>query len=429
MMAPLATPSIVLAFMWAGCGFQVELGLDDGSLVPDAGPCVAASVSCASPDVLRTCSGEDAIAVDTACPWGCVSSGTARCGVLQPSGGVIASQDLGTVGLADLEIARDTTLDANTGEIKGIRASGIGVEDGVAFEMRTSGSVFRMASLRVSKLMKLSGDHAVVFIADGPITIDAVIDGRGDPLCEMMGRVAGPGGLDGGEKESTAIGPGGGGGTMLDDHGGGGGGGGAVGGNGGLNTPGGAPFDAVDAEKLVGGGGGGGGGGNANAGTGGGGGAAIQFVSNTSITIGSSGGINAGGCGGDEGGGGSDGGGGGGAGGMIVLEAPVVTIAGRLAVNGGGGGTHGAIGSPATLDRIAAPGGSSVDGIGGAGGTGAALSGVAAASGTYGGGGGSVGRIRIKTRSGTTTITSTSLMSPALDDSPTTATASQADID
>ena len=73
-------------------------------------------------------------------------------------------------------------------------------------------------------------------------------------------------------------------------------------------------------------------------GAGGAGGGAVYVVSQSSITIASFGVVNTGGAGGGGGGNVDGGGGGGGAGGMILLEAPAVSIAGKLGANGGGGG-------------------------------------------------------------------------------------------
>ncbi len=56
------------------------------------------------------------------------------------------------------------------------------------------------------------------------IVIDSVVDGRGDPVCDLAGKIAGPGRFDDGNLGMSASGPGGGAGTATDDHGGGGGG-------------------------------------------------------------------------------------------------------------------------------------------------------------------------------------------------------------
>jgi hypothetical protein len=285
--------------------------------------------------------------------------------------------------------------------------------------------VFRFRSLRVSNTLSLDGDRAVVIIAGGEIALDAEIDAA---ICGAEGRDAGPGGFDGGNRRTTALGEGGGSGTLTNAQGGGGGGHGATGGLGGAGGLGGPAFDIAN---LGGGGGGGGGGGAGNSGFGAGGGASIQLVSNTVITVAAAGGINAGGCGGDAGTGANDAGGGGGAGGTILLEAPSITIAGALAVNGGSGGTHNASGAPATRDRMPAPGAIApvvADGNGGAGGAANILAGGDASGGTFGAGGGAVGRMRFQTRTGTATVDNL-FLSPALDDDPTSTTQGPASIE
>ncbi len=94
------------------------------------------------------------------------------------------------------------------------------------------------------------------------IVIDSVVDGRGDPVCDLAGKIAGPGRFDDGNLGMSASGPGGGAGTATDDHGGGGGGHGEAGGAGGIG------FGTPELPMLVVGG--------LNAGSGGGGGAAIE---------------------------------------------------------------------------------------------------------------------------------------------------------
>jgi hypothetical protein len=299
------------------CGFDSPGSGDD----EPSGP-----ASCTSETMLRT-SSEDGATV-TECAWGCLSDDSPRCATFTPAAGVATSADLQAPGLADL-VLDNATIDTDDGEIPGRRDKGIDVKEGIDFQVRsTTASVLRVKSLRVTGNVKLRGDHAIAIVAEGTITIEGIIDGRGDPICAP--RVAGPGGSDGGAAKLTAPGMGAGAGTLAGDSGGGGGGHGAAGGNGGgtVGAAGGMAFGTTAITELIGGGGGGGGGSGNNSGTGGGGGAAIQLVSNKSITIAMTGGINAGGCGGGKGSGGNDGGGGGGAGGMILLEAPTITIAG-----------------------------------------------------------------------------------------------------
>lgn len=418
--------SAAIAALSAGCTFTRAGG-------PDLDLCAAPSTSCASDTVLRTCAAEGATAVETECAWGCVSAAaTARCGTLMPAGGVITPLDFDPAGLADI-VLTDTTINTDDGEILGVRPRDPGVKNGIDFQKPGNASVFRLKSLRITGTVLLAGRRAIAIVAQEAITLEGLVDGRGDPICANAGKDAGPGGFDGGNAKSNAAGPGGGAGTSAGDSGGGGGGHGGTGGTGGgTGGAGGLAFGRAELSMLVGGGGGGGGGSGNASGTGGGGGAALQLASGTSITIAATGDINAGGCGGDQGDGGSDGGGGGGAGGTILLEAPRIVIAGRLAVNGGGGGTRLGFGGHATLGRTPAPGGiapTTANGNGGPGGAGATLAGGMPVGGTFGAGGGAVGRMRFHTREGTVTVEAGAVLSPALDDSPTTTTQAPARVE
>ncbi|HEY5937439.1 MAG TPA: hypothetical protein VIU61_22490, partial [Kofleriaceae bacterium] len=127
------------------------------------------------------------------------------------------------------------------------------------------------------------------------------------------------------------------------------------------------------------------------------------------------------------------GGGGGGAGGTILLEAPVIEGAGKLAVNGGGGGAGDdsgsdmrptAFGEAGRLDRSTAAGAvGSLTGSGGGRGAAAASydgePGILSAT-HAGGGGGAVGRIKLDTRLGA--VETTGDMSPGLGDPGSTCT-------
>ncbi|HWU87500.1 MAG TPA: hypothetical protein VN253_09510 [Kofleriaceae bacterium] len=157
-------------------------------------------------------------------------------------------------------------------------------------------------------------------------------------------------------------------GTGNSNGGGGGGGGyrlgGGAGGNGSNGSPG-VGGGSISAPMDVYGGcaGGRGAGGGGAGGAGGSSGGAIQLTAKTSITIASTGRINAGGAGG-RGAQSNGGGGGGGSGGFIGLDAPMVTVESNavLAANGGGGGTgcksqSGPDGSNGSLVITRAPGG------------------------------------------------------------------------
>lgn len=428
----------VLAFTLLGCG--TFFGLDqphlgdggtDGPPVPDGGVCTTASVECASADVLRTCNEPGVDPIDTVCAWGCLEA-PAHCGRLVPAGGAVTSDDLAAdPQLVDVTV--DTvTINSDTGAIgpaltpTSIRGAGEGVVDGIAFETRGTASVFRVGSLAIDGPVTVTGSHAVAVVSAGAIRVNAVVDMRG--TCTLT--TAGPGGFPGGPAGEAAGGSGAGmAGTTINEGGGGGGHGGAGGAGGrpfGAGPSGGASFGMPDVAQLVGGGGGGGGASVSTGGAGGGGGGALQLASNTRIEIATGGGINAGGCGGKAAPGAQNGcGGGGGAGGTILLEAPVITIGGTLAVNGGGGAggsDSGQNGQAGALARSAASGGAgAAGGVGGAGAAAADINGSAGAGAMRsGGGGGAIGRMRFHTRAGSATIEAAAVLSPSLDDGTTT---------
>ncbi len=419
----------VLLVLAAGCRQVLGLespthGASDAGIdayIPDAGPCSAASAQCIS-DVLRTCSNPGAMPVDTTCSWGCVSGGNgAHCGELVPAGGGVLPGDLTpdttlvdtTLSGVSLIINADTGAIGTLAQPTVIRPSGTGVMNGIDYAVRNGVAIFRFGSLTISGGVGPYGSHALALVADGAISVTGVLDMRAP--CINQGSL---GGSPGGNPGMAATGQGGGGGGSS-GIGGSGGGYGGVGGRGGLNgvNSTGPAFGDAQITKLAGGGGGGGGSGGA----GGAGGGAVQLVSNTSISI--PGGINAGGCGGKTSSGTGNGGGGGGAGGTILLEAPAITINGKLAVNGGGGGGVGGsgVGADGTLDRNPAAGGVGSVLNGAVGAAGATTNGAdGAISVPLGaGGGGGLGRIRLDTQSGSASITNGALLSPALTDNST----------
>jgi hypothetical protein len=141
-------------------------------------------------------------------------------------------------------------------------------------------------------------------------------------------------------------------------------------------------------------------------GPGGRGGGAVMLVA-SSITINSTGRIDACGGGGGYGRSGDGGGGGGGSGGFILLEAKTLQIDGAVIANGGGGGEGGEatgpgqVGSRGLASTSPAPGGAgnaAEGGDGGAGGAAQLLAGRASTQtkpGGGGGGGGGVGFISV----------------------------------
>ena len=430
-LARLARVLAIAASAASAASCRQLLGLDSPSHTGDGGAvdapldapiCPTVSTACLDENTLLTCTAP-VVGTLTACAWGCDPSGptvaSAHCYQVVPAGGGVVPGDVAPDSMtADVTLTGTVTLDSDTGTI-----GTLGSTTGFTYNVSGNVAVFRFASLTVEGSLVAIGSHPIALVANGDITIAGAIDATGG----CIGRVGGPGGFSGGDRQQAAGGSGGGGFGQMN----GGGGGGGYGGSGGSGSnqnamPAGAGGDVFgDATIMVLSGGGGGGGGQ---GSGGGGGGGVQLVSNGTITIEASGGINAGGCGGQ--GNGQPSGGGGGAGGTILLEAPAVTILGALAVNGGGGGgggPHSASGSAATLDRNPAMGGIAGDAQGGSGGNGAAAAIATGAPGTAsnygGGGGGGIGRIRLNTRRNAgVTVESSAVMSPALDDAASTAT-------
>jgi len=379
---------------------------------PPPPACTARSATCLDDVTLSTCAGLNATPVVTKCNWGCIATGTAHCGQLAAHGGGVNSGDFTAQGGAPLTL-NNAKLNTNDGTI-------MGVTTGFSAVLRGNVMVFRFSGLTLTGTTQFTGPNAAAFVADGAITINAIVDVRGP--CAMNAKNAGPGGFNGGNGDAPGMGMGGGAAINSKDCGGAGGGYGGQGGNGGgpSTAIGGGTYGDAFISVLV--GGSGGGGGHNTGHVGGGGGGALQLASNTSVTISNSGGINAGGCGGlSANSDGNGGGGGGGAGGAILIEAPVVSIDGVLAVNGGAGGGFSFDGAAGTLDRTAATDGNETGGDGGA-----AATPDGHAGSDPGGGGGGVGRIRLESRTGTVQVTGT--MSPALQDPGTTATAGAANV-
>ena len=302
-------------------------------------------------------------------------------------------------------------------------------------EAEDGGEIPPLAVLRVRNFtlqrggaVRVIGEFPLVIIADGPVTIEGILDASAQGQSPGAGGAAPGQGLGAGAS-GRHMGP-------L-DSGGGGGGHAAQGGRGGdahcqgaecAVARGGAGGPGYGGQSLPILRGGSGGGGNPCYATrpgpstaGGAGGGALQIYSNTSIFISETGGIHVGGSGGA---GGTVAliacgsflvrdfaGAGGGSGGAVFLQAPRIINAGVVAANGGGGGGSagdggGGSGDDALLDASPAPGGVSGGGTrGAAGGAGGALDAsaepggdapsLADNDGNSGGGGGAAGRIVI----------------------------------
>jgi len=301
------------------------------------------------------------------CPLGCDAT-TKACRV--PSN-VDADQVGAGSGIVEVDAGGSgLSFNTDTGEIMSgaqvFRPAGEGLDatTGIAFSTHEQGmtepglGVFSMGALdvKVGAVLDGHGSNALVLVVDGDVQIDGLV------TVAASDDVGGPGGYPGGAVDNQGDGPCAGlvgGGSYPGNpgnnctSGGGGAGYAALGGSGATCTcampddhaPGaGGPATCGTSElvPLIGGHGGAGSAStpssNSQPGLGGGGGGALQITAAGTITVGATGGINAGGGGGRE----SEeaGGSGGGSGGAVLLEAPVVvTAAGAvLAANGGGGG-------------------------------------------------------------------------------------------
>ena len=280
----------------------------------------------------------------------------------------------------------------------------------VTLSDQTRLSVFVMKSLRVeaSTVFSLSRGHLpVVLVALQTIELLGSIDVAPGTTGGAFNAGAG--------KDAKGGGPGGGTGGDTTGLGGGGASYCGSGGKAGTTTPSGtappsptATYGSVELVPLLPGSAGGSAALTDDTASGGG---AVQIGAGVSFALHTGGFVTAGGGGGAFGGLGTDSAGGGGSGGAILIEAPTVTIEGKIAANGGGGGqANGDTGEPGHID-VAAQGGhkttGSVGAPGGSGSFAATLSGSdGPSSGTTsaGGGGGGAGRIRINTTSGAATI-------------------------
>jgi hypothetical protein len=431
-----------------------DLGVDDLAMPPDlSGLCspMGPQSACSADGMsLITCTG--GAQVPKACADGCNSTGSPHCIGVDPSG-VAAPTDYFAPGLTlDTSISGTATVNSDTGEIIApplTRAAGQGIDNNIGFRVATQSAggpevaifSFRALTIASGAVVNVIGSRPVAFVALNDINVSGAIDVQGS--CMPGTSVAG-GGL-GGLTNAAGLGgagsgSGAGGGGFGTGNAGGGGGGGAYGEIGGTGTTvgggtggnAGALFGDLTATDpiLMGGSGGGAGGAitnNNTGGRGGSGGGFVQLASNGQITLGAAAVIQAGGCHGSPGGATANGGGGGGgSGGAIMLEARTVTFSNGtvLAANGGagGGGADGSAGADGPPDNTKAKagtaGGNATDG--GDGGHTTALAGHNAQNAGGGdkfggGGGGGVGRIAIKTLTGTVT-TSGAVLSPAIDE-------------
>jgi hypothetical protein len=267
----------------------------------------------------------------------------------------------------------------------------------------TLADVYLLDSLTIdaTATLTLTGPRPIILAVRGAVDIQGLV------LVAASASAAGPGGFTSPSDPGPGVGAPGNFAGYPGSLGGGGsycGVGGAGGNPSGPGAPGGGPYGNAVLHPLVGGSAGGDWSSYGDS-LGGGGGGALEIVSGTSISIGATGAVNAGG-GGMYASGGS--------GGAILLEAPTVTIHGTVAANGGGGGIFTAQGANATASAQPAPGYAGAGGNGSAAGTVNGSSGIVPDAGYAGGGGGGAGRIRINTSNGSADVTGGTL-SPGLD--------------
>ena len=368
---PLAVALLVTA---SGCRFLLGDPPDDNN--PNGSPDAASAMADANTDPL--------------CGWG----------TALPQGGIC---------LADLPAASPpipASLDTGTSGLCTQYSKGGGLYCVIA------GTDLSISSVRVT------GSIPLVVIATGTLTVTGTLDAASHTDLDML---PGPGNDP---ELACNYGTGPQGGNNTETRGGGGGSFGGPGGYGGLRqgqspdvvTPSGKPGDPIvlAAPTVLRGGCRGQDGNTAPISIGGLGGGAVYLVGGTSINIEATAAINASGAGG-HGGAALRGGAGGGSGGMIVLEAPMVNVLGRVFANGGGGGEGGGTGTAGDNGNesnglTAAVGGKDGAGQGGYGGDGSygtSINGEAGGSNnsdvTGGGGGGGAGIIWIRSQGGTRT--------------------------
>ncbi|MEZ4363866.1 MAG: hypothetical protein R3B48_27070 [Kofleriaceae bacterium] len=267
-------------------------------------------------------------------------------------------------------------------------------------------------TIKANAVVRATGARALALVARENLSIYGTLDvssHRESTLRSTVSELVGAGA--GSTCPAFARMPGGG--TL----GGAGGAGGSFSGSGGAggagdtddtNVAGGLPGAALTAQEVgtlhAGCAGQGGGAAAVAGGDGGQGGGAVYLASMKVVQVIGEGKIGANGAGG-KGGGPLAGGGGGGSGGMIVVDAPLVIVAGLISANGGGGGeggdgTAGGDGADGTLSVSPARGGASGASLA-KGGNGAAASTTATPGDgsitSGGGGGGSVGVVRFRT--------------------------------
>ena len=355
-----------------------DAGVDSAVCMPGERFCMG--------DVASECGPAGTLINEVPCVLGCHPT-EARCSLLDPSNALAPYYDQTFMDGMDVIAAVSLEIDTDTGSVLADGVTNLAVPSVVILGSPVDVRVFLVDDFNVGDVT-VRGAAALAIVAAGDVTTNGTFQllhtGAGTPGAWPAGAMCG-----GGDGNGGPVSGGGG--------GGGGGGRGARGGHGGLmmgnrGGSGGTVAGPLSIEPLVGGCPGGSSIGRGNGGPGGG---ALQIVSATRIDI--TGILRASGAGAPAGAGG------GGGGGSVLLEAPLVTLAGTgIYANGGGGACRGNGGGDGfaqggTAGICTTPG----IGNGGRGGWLANPPGRGADAVTAGGGGGGgAGRIRINTADG-----------------------------
>lgn len=375
--------------------------------------CVPDTVTC-GPHTVNHCDADGLPAGFELCRSGCIGAPEPHCAYLEPSYAALADVCDAVAVLPALDIAVDQTLDTSSPLV--CTGGVIAQPSGPSICVLRAGTI----TVREGRTLTFSGPHAVALVADAAIGVHGTID------VSANGSSSGPGAarLSGGI--ATALAGRGGAGFRTT-----GGDGGSDAADGGAGNGGAASSNPADLVALV-------GGAHPLFGSpalpGGGGGALALVACRGTITVSSTGLIDAGGGGGA---GGFDtlpgiptdftSGAGGGAGGNIVLQGLGITVTGQLYANGGAGGGGTSFRDPAVAQdgedgrRSTTPArggaGAGLGGAGGSGGTGSALPQhgrmPADPAGTPGGGGASAGFLQTYTPAGVTPILTPAMASPS----------------
>ncbi len=372
----------------------------EGCPVDRCGCTAGENLACVG-DQLTSCAPDGRSTVTSTCALMCASE--KRCFTFEPSNGLGAAFAM-SESESEVVLPASARVDTTTGTVQDVVGNQISVPSLVVEQDGGSSIRAFFAHNWIIDDVRVTGSHAIAFVAFESVVILGVIDASADADLSGPGAQEDPAVCVG---VTTATAPGC---TLVCSASGAGGGGNATnGGRGGsLSTPGGGEGGAPipTSTPLV--GGCRGGSLEVTAGTrpGGAGGGGVQIVAGTAVELSARGMI-------DVGGGGGAASAGGGSGGIVVIEAPTVSFDGAstgIVANGGGGGGCGANGADGTRTTFPAAGPKCIDKSAGNGGTVTlppeagqikCTSGTCSTTGEqFGGGGGAAGQLLIATQDG-----------------------------